>query len=198
MQIITKSLNQRCDLKIILFSDQMEETQFVDVQGQSFTIIRPADGGLVHSVRAGPGAGLLTKDHGGSTVQLVLDSGDTRQVNILEYLKSEILDTGVKKTISQEPVYSDKDIALKIEVLEDGVKSSVIQAEQLEKLTNTVKKKRRKPKLKIFRPKNYMCGECGTGFVSSKDLNRHRVVHTGMFVCKLCRAYIKGGCHPPI
>ena len=180
MQIITKSLNQRCDLKIILFSDQMEETQFVDVQGQSFTIIRPAEGGLVHSVRAGPGAGLLTKDHGGSTVQLVLDSGDTRQVNILEYLKSEILDTGVKKTISQEPVYSDKDIALKIEVLEDGVKSSVIQAEQLDKLTNTVKKKRRKPKLKIFRPKNYMCGECGTGFVSSKDLNRHRVVHTGM------------------
>merc|ERR1719312_86837 len=68
----------------------------------------------------------------------------------------------------------DKDISLKIEVLQE------------EKSVDS--KKRKKDKAKLFRPKNYVCSECGMGFVSSKDLNRHRVVHTGEkpFECPYC------------
>ena len=32
---------------------------------------------------------------------------------------------------------------------------------------------------KMTRPKNYACTHCGTAFVSTKDLARHTVVHTG-------------------
>ena len=76
----------------------------------------------------------------------------------------------------------EKDIALKIEVMEDGIGRTItVPQEQLAKINvlNPVRKKKKKAKDKLLRPKNYMCGECGIGFVSSKDLNRHRVVHTG-------------------
>ena len=162
---------------------------YVHVQGGGFAIIKNEQvvGGRTQAVN---------KDN---CVQLLLDTGGDRQVNILEYLKTEILDdkrqdqrmtVTDKENGSVMPLF-DKDIALKIEVMEDGVGRTItVPQEQLAKINvlNPVKKKKKKSKDKLFRPKNYVCGECGIGFVSSKDLNRHRVVHTGEkpYDCPYC------------
>ena len=169
--------------------------------------------GLVHSVGQRGGT-IINKDN---CVQLVLDGGGDRQLNILEYLKTEILDE--KRLESRLPVvnsspdkengtvvsFFEKDIALKIEVMEDGVvrniteqhnnikKPHVIPHQQIihsnkMSLASPVKKKKKKFRDKLLRAKSYVCGECGTGFVSTKDLNRHRVVHTGEkpYSCPYC------------
>ena len=162
----------------------MEPSPFVQVQGGGFAILKNDQ---VMSV-AGRSA-VMNKDN---CVQLVLDTGpDNRQVNILEYLKTEILDdkrpeqrltVSDKENGSVIPSMFEKDIALKIEVMEEGIGRTItVPQEQLAKISvlNPVRKKKKKAKDKLLRPKNYMCGECGIGFVSSKDLNRHRVVHTG-------------------
>ena len=164
----------------------MEPSPFVQVQGGGFAILKPDQ---VMSV-AGRSS-VINKDN---CVQLVLDTGpDNRQVNILEYLKTEILDDkrpeqSQRLTVSDKengsvlPGMFDKDIALKIEVMEEGLGRTItVPQDQLAKINvlNPVRKKKKKAKDKLLRPKNYMCGECGIGFVSSKDLNRHRVVHTG-------------------
>ena len=162
----------------------MEPSPFVQVQGGGFAILK---GDQVMSV-AGRSS-VMNKDN---CVELVLDTGPDRQVNILEYLKTEILDdkrADQRLTVSDKengsvlPAMFEKDIALKIEVMEDGIGRTItVPQEQLAKINvlNPVRKKKKKAKDKLLRPKNYMCGECGIGFVSSKDLNRHRVVHTGM------------------
>ena len=151
----------------------METSPYVEVQGggSQFAILKTDQ--------------LVSKDN---CVQLLLDTGGDRQVNILEYLKTEILDDKRQEqrlTVTDKEngsVMFDKDIALKIEVMENGVGRTItVPQQQLAKINvlNPVKKKKKKAKDKLFRPKNYVCGECGIGFVSSKDLNRHRVVHTG-------------------
>ena len=162
----------------------MEPSPFVQVQAGGFAILKSDQ---VMSV-AGRSS-VINKDN---CVQLVLDTGGPdRQVNILEYLKTEILDDkrpDQRLTVSEKengsvlPAMFDKDIALKIEVMEDGIGRTItVPQDQLAKINvlNPVRKKKKKAKDKLLRPKNYMCGECGIGFVSSKDLNRHRVVHTG-------------------
>jgi len=169
--------------------------------------------GLVHSVGQRAGT-IINKDN---CVQLVLEGGGDRQMNILEYLKTEILDE--KRLESRIPInnsspdkengtvvsFFERDIALKIEVMEDGVARNVVeQPHQVKKplviphqqiipsnkicLASPVKRKKKKFRDKLLRPKNYVCGECGTGFVSTKDLNRHRVVHTGEkpYSCPYC------------
>ena len=158
----------------------MEGAQFVEVPGQGYAIIKP-DGGLVPVQRVQT----ETEKEQAGAVQLVLESGDRQGVNILEYLKSEIMETDKKcdarlgfsnkENGALLPPY-DKDISLKIEVLQE------------DKSVKLDSKKRKKDKSKLFRPKNYVCSECGMGFVSSKDLNRHRVVHTGEkpFECPYC------------
>ena len=109
----------------------------------------------------------------------------------------------------------DKDIALKIEVMEEGGpgRTAVGQQKQQQQYSKpeqtTVflapqqiavhpgkvslvppvkRKKKAKLKDKLSRTKNYQCVECGTGFVSTKDLARHRVVHTGEkpYSCPYC------------
>lgn len=161
----------------------MEASPYVQVQGGGFAIIKNDQLVSVGGTRPS----VINKDN---CVQLVLDtSGSDRQVNILEYLKTEILDDkrqDQRLTVSDKENGSvtmfDKDIALKIEVMEDGVERTItVPQQQLAKINvlNPVRKKKKKGKDKLFRPKNYMCGDCGIGFVSSKDLNRHRVVHTG-------------------
>ena len=175
----------------------MEATQFVEVQGQGYAIIK-SDGGLVPvqriqtsthgqiSTNESAVLGLSANQRAGEVkeqtgaLQLVLDSGDRQGVNILEYLKSEMMETDKKGFSNKENgamlTPYDKDISLKIEVLQE------------EKTVALDSKKRKKDKAKLFRPKNYVCSECGMGFVSSKDLNRHRVVHTGEkpFECPVC------------
>ena len=81
----------------------------------------------------------------------------------------------------------DRDISLKIEVLEDGtaraVPDSVLHVDKSPKeshgLTSKSRSVKRDKESKIVRPKNYACTHCGTAFVSTKDLARHTVVHTG-------------------
>jgi len=192
-------------------------SHYVQVQGGGFAVVK--NDSLVHAVGQRGGT-IINKDN---CVQLVLDSTGDRQMNILEYLKTEILDD--KRLESRIPIntspdkengavvsFFEKDIALKIEVMEDGVprniaelphqvKKSIIipqqqQQPQQQQIINTnkvnilspIKKKKKKFRDKLLRPKNYVCSECGTGFVSSKDLNRHRVVHTGEkpYSCPYC------------
>ena len=176
----------------------MEGAQFVEVQGQGYAIIK-SDGGLVPvqriqtsthgqmSTNENTVLGLSANQRTGEVkeqagaVQLVLESGDRQGVNILEYLKSEMMEPDKKGFSNKENgamlTPYDKDISLKIEVLQQEDKSVTLDS-----------KKRKKDKAKLFRPKNYVCSECGMGFVSSKDLNRHRVVHTGEkpFECPYC------------
>jgi len=187
-------------------------SHYVQVQPGSFALVK--NDGIVHSVGQRGGT-IINKDN---CVQLVLEGGGDRQMNILEYLKTEILDE--KRLESRVPInnspdkengtvvsFFERDIALKIEVMEDGVPRNVVdQPSQPSKkplviphqqilhsnkinLNNSpVKRKKKKFRDKLLRPKNYVCGECGTGFVSTKDLNRHRVVHTGEkpYSCPYC------------
>lgn len=173
----------------------METSPYVEVQGggSQFAILKTDQLVSVTGRQSG-----LSKDN---CVQLLLETGGDRQVNILEYLKTEILDdkrqeqrltVTDKENGSVMPMF-DKDIALKIEVMENGVGRTItVPQQQLAKINvlNPVKKKKKKAKDKLFRPKNYVCGECGIGFVSSKDLNRHRVVHTGEKISPVCRQRI--------
>jgi len=183
---------------------------YVQVQGGGFAVVK--NDGMMHSVGQRGGT-IINKDN---CVQLVLEGGGDRQMNILEYLKTEILDE--KRLESRIPLNSspdkengtvvsffERDIALKIEVMEDGVPRNVTdQAHPAKKplaiphqqiiptnkvcLASPIKRKKKKFRDKLLRPKNYICGECGTGFVSTKDLNRHRVVHTGEkpYSCPYC------------
>ena len=163
----------------------MEQTQFVEVQEGNFTIIK--NDNIIHNVvpkTTTTSAGIITSGSGkdAGTVQLVID-GD-RPVNILEYLKSEMMEDkirGNKENGSLIPVY-DKDISLKIEVLEgadDQVINKKITAMNPQEIAKQIRKKRKREKL--WKPKNYVCGECGIAFISGKDLNRHKVVHTGKY-----------------
>ena len=163
----------------------MEQTQFVEVQEGNFTIIK--NDNIIHNVvpkTTTTSAGIITSGSGkdAGTVQLVID-GD-RPVNILEYLKSEMMEDkirGNKENGSLIPVY-DKDISLKIEVLEgadDTVMNKKITAMNPQEIAKQIRKKRKREKL--WKPKNYVCGECGIAFISGKDLNRHKVVHTGKY-----------------
>ena len=167
----------------------MDQTQFVEVQEGNFTIIK--NDNIIHNVvpKTSSSGGLLTSAGGGKdagTVQLVID-GD-RPVNILEYLKSEMMDDkirGNKENGSLIPVY-DKDISLKIEVLESGddqVINKKITAMNPQEIAKQIRKKKKREKL--WKPKNYVCGECGIAFISGKDLNRHKVVHTGIISFRL-------------
>jgi len=184
---------------------------YVQVQGGGFAVVK--NDGLVHSVGQRGGT-IINKDN---CVQLVLEGGGDRQMNILEYLKTEILDE--KRLESRIPInnsspdkengtvvsFFERDIALKIEVMEDGVARNVTEQQHPIKkpltiphqqiipsnkicLTSPIKRRKKKFRDKLLRPKNYVCGECGTGFVSTKDLNRHRVVHTGEkpYSCPYC------------
>ena len=157
----------------------MEGAQFVEVQGQGYAIIKP-DGGLVpvqriqsstHGQMATNESEVLglsanqrtgeVKEQAGA-VQLVLESGDRQGVNILEYLKSEMMDTDKKGFSNKENgamlTPYDKDISLKIEVLQE------------EKSLTVDSKKRKKDKAKLFRPKNYVCSECGKWSFVTVDL----------------------------
>ena len=123
-------------------------------------------------------------------MQLVLDTTSDK-MNILEYLKTEMLE---EKRVEKEggggtSIVSlfDRDISLKIEVLEDGtaraVPESALHLEKPPKVAQGVLEKdrggRKDKESKLTRPKNYACTHCGTAFVSTKDLARHTVVHTG-------------------
>ena len=122
-------------------------------------------------------------------MQLVLDTTSDK-MNILEYLKTEMLE---EKRVEKEggggtSIVSlfDRDISLKIEVLEDGTARAVPDtALHLEKPPKEAARKSKsmvggkEKETKMTRPKNYACTHCGTAFVSTKDLARHTVVHTG-------------------
>merc|ERR1719295_1863143 len=55
-----------------------------------------------------------------------------------------------------------------------------------QEIAKQIRKKKKREKL--WKPKNYVCGECGIAFISGKDLNRHKVVHTGEkpYSCPYC------------
>ena len=138
---------------------------------------------------------LVRSDSGRSNIigkdqcmQLVLDT-TTDKMNILEYLKTEMLEEKrSEKEGSGTSIVSlfDGDISLKIEVLEDGtaraVPDSAIHLEKPPKEAASKSKSMvggKEKETKMTRPKNYACTHCGTAFVSTKDLARHTVVHTG-------------------
>ena len=154
---------------------------------------------MIHDMDEGSpnlGSYLVRSDVGKSNMigkeqcmQLVLDTtGD--KMNILEYLKTEMLEEKrAEKDGGGGSIVSlfDRDISLKIEVLEDGtaraVPDSVLHVDKSPKeshgLTSRSRNVKRVKESKIVRPKNYACTHCGTAFVSTKDLARHTVVHTG-------------------
>ena len=211
-EIVIAFIRLFCFRYIIASTSIMDSTShYVQVQGGGYAVVK--NDGLVHSVGQRGGT-IINKDN---CVQLVLEGGGDRQMNILEYLKTEILDE--KRLESRVPVtnsspdkengtvvsFFERDIALKIEVMEEGVARNITeQVHPVKKplvvphqqiihsnkisLASPVKKKKKKFRDKLLRPKNYVCGECGTGFVSTKDLNRHRVVHTGEkpYSCPYC------------
>ena len=133
-------------------------------------------------------ANMIGKDQ---CMQLVLDTTNDK-MNILEYLKTEMLED---KRVEKEGGTSivslfDRDISLKIEVLEDGTARAVPdsavhlgktqkEASQAVMLGKNRGGTRGEKESKLTRPKNYACTHCGTAFVSTKDLARHTVVHTG-------------------
>ena len=122
-------------------------------------------------------------------MQLVLDTTSDK-MNILEYLKTEMLEEKRAEKEGGTSIVSlfDRDISLKIEVLEDGtaraVPESAVHLGKTPKDAQRVVGKNRgvargQKESKLTRPKNYACTHCGTAFVSTKDLARHTVVHTG-------------------
>ena len=147
----------------------------------------PSVGVQSYLVRGDTGrSNMIGKDQ---CMQLVLDTTSDK-MNILEYLKTEMLE---EKRVDKEGGTSivslfDRDISLKIEVLEDGtaraVPDSAVHLGKTPKEAVGVIGKNRGgtrgvKESKLTRPKNYACTHCGTAFVSTKDLARHTVVHTG-------------------
>ena len=148
----------------------------------------PSVGVQSYLVRSDTGrSNMIGKDQ---CMQLVLDTTSDK-MNILEYLKTEMLE---EKRVEKEggggtSIVSlfDRDISLKIEVLEDGtaraVPDSALHLEKSPKAAQGVMGKdkvgKKDKESKLTRPKNYACTHCGTAFVSTKDLARHTVVHTG-------------------
>ena len=124
-------------------------------------------------------------------------------MNILEYLKTEMLEdkrAGEKDAGSLVSLF-DRDISLKIEVLEDGTARAVpdssvtLVSKQPQSLTAQPHPRQPEPlsvdkkmDAKLSRPKNYPCAGCNAAFVSTKDLARHSVVHTGEkpYSCPYC------------
>lgn len=149
----------------------------------------PSLGVQSYLVRSDTGrSSMIGKDQ---CMQLVLDTTSDK-MNILEYLKTEMLE---EKRVEKEggggtSIVSlfDRDISLKIEVLEDGtaraVPDSAVHLGKVPKEAHGLMGKSRggtkgEKESKLTRPKNYACTHCGTAFVSTKDLARHTVVHTG-------------------
>ena len=100
-------------------------------------------------------------DRSGSVV--VLDA--SKHVNFLEYIKaSEDNKTDIK-------FFSNKNIEILTETDDD-----ISLLKKSSKATYAIKETR--PAV-LKRPKNYVCSDCGIGFVSNKDLSRHKVIHTG-------------------
>lgn len=123
-------------------------------------------------------------------LHLVLDPASDK-VNILEYLKTEMLEERrVEKGSGSVVTLFDRDVSLKIEVLEDGTARAVpepLPAKARQEVQGEAAGKE-KEGVKVGRPKNYACDDCGTAFVSTKDLARHSVVHTGEkpYSCPYC------------
>ena len=149
------------------------------------------EGNEAQELVAGLGGFLVKDPRPGkdACVQLVLDTGGDK-LNILEYLKTEMLEDkrGDKDGVAGSIVsLFDHNISLNFEVMEDGTaravpdtEADVTGAQLAAPVPGPARRARREREGgRIARPKNYVCGDCNTAFVSTKDLARHSVVHTG-------------------
>jgi len=135
-------------------------------------------------------------------IHLVLDAD--KHVNIMDYLKNEILDETMLKRIDREVLVGHKEVEVNsTNEVKPGseVKSAVIpvssnqqrpvigqnqHAVKPKKVPETRKKVKRKEK--VARGKNYACDQCKAAFFSSKDLKRHALKHSGEkpYSCPFC------------